>query len=226
MNSSSKSEIFNRIVESELVDQSTLPRQETSEEIFIWERLLQGSDEALAELYEKYANKLFNYGSQITTDRDLAFDIVQDVFLTLVSTKSQLSPIRSVKNYLFSSYRRRLLRQLKRNRKIKYESNYERQDGFLVTFEEDYYSISTPLTVDSRKLIENACNQLPIRQREVINFYFFEQLSYKEIAEIMDMSQVRSARNLLYKALKSLSISLKHNKELLRLLPLLLLLKN
>ncbi|UCS92010.1 sigma-70 family RNA polymerase sigma factor [Echinicola marina] len=187
----------------------------------LWDRVKMGEDEALAEIYTRYADKLFNYGTQITNDRDLAYDIVQDVFLYMVSKKHQLGEIKSVKNYLYSSYRRKLLRVLKRNRKIKLNEDYERLDGFKMEVEADFYALTTPFTLDIKKLLHKISNDLPVRQREIISLYFFEQLSYKEIAGIMDFSNLRSARNLLYKALNNMSEVLKKHEDVLFLLVLL-----
>ncbi|WP_186758040.1 RNA polymerase sigma factor [Echinicola salinicaeni] len=188
----------------------------------LWEGVKMGEDEALAEIYTRFANKLFNYGTQITHDRDLAYDIVQDVFLYMVSKKNQLGEIKSIKNYLYSSYRRKLLRVLKRNRKIKLNEDYERLDGFKMEVEAEFYALTTPLTVDVKKLLHKISNDLPIRQREIISLYFFEQLSYKEIAGIMGFSNLRSARNLLYKAINNMSEVLKKHEDILFLLPILL----
>ncbi|WP_200978900.1 RNA polymerase sigma factor [Echinicola sp. 20G] len=181
----------------------------------LWESILKGSDEALASLYSRYANKLYNYGTQITLDKDLAFDVVQDVFMYIVSKKLGLKKIESIKNYLYASYRRRLLRLMKRNRKIQLNGEYHRSDGFMVEMDESFYALSTPLTIDVKKMLEKICNDLPVRQREVITLYFFEELSYQEVAEIMDMSHVRSARNLLYKAIANMQKALKGKEDLI-----------
>ncbi|QDH79752.1 sigma-70 family RNA polymerase sigma factor [Echinicola soli] len=191
-----------------------------SSENHAWEEFLKGSDDALAELYNRFADKLFHYGTQITVDREIAYDVVQDVFLYVVVKKKQLGKVDSVKNYLYASYRRRLMRVLKRNRKLKLVEGYDRHDGFLIEVAEDFHAIGTPLTIDIKELLQKVCNQLPIRQREAINLYFFEQLSYKEIAQIMDMGHVRSARNLLYKALGNLAVSLKGHEGVVFLFPL------
>jgi RNA polymerase sigma-70 factor (ECF subfamily) len=57
---------------------------------------------------------------------------------------------------------------------------------------------------DRLQILINACNRLPVRQREAIALYFFEQLPYKEIARVMGMGKVASARILVYRALHSL----------------------
>ena len=51
----------------------------------------------------------------------------------------------------------------------------------------------------------NQClEQLTDRQKEAIYYYYFENFSYEQIKDIMGMHQIRSARNLIYRALAAL----------------------
>lgn len=184
----------------------------------IWREFQQGSELALAKIFDSYANNLFNYGRQLTVHEDLVNDAIQDVFYQLIKSKQSISTANSIKYYLFSSFRRRLMRLLKQKRKMVCEENMEQEGKFMMSMDPDYYSIQTMFTLDQKKILEEACNQLPIRQREVLSLYFFEGLSYKEIASVMDLSQVKSARKLLYRALDNLHIRLDKHKDILRVL--------
>ncbi|WP_339864352.1 sigma-70 family RNA polymerase sigma factor [uncultured Algoriphagus sp.] len=181
----------------------------------IWSAFVQGSEYALSLLFERYADKLFNYGKQFSSDTGLVNDAIQDVFYQLIKTKDRLSSAQSVKHYIFSSFRRRLLRLLKQRKNIVFDENIGLSGKFQLSFTPDYHSISTQFTVDQKVLLENACNQLPARQREILALYFFEGLSYKEIADIMEFSQVKSARKLLYRSLEGLSELLGKHRDLL-----------
>ncbi|WP_186755368.1 RNA polymerase sigma factor [Echinicola salinicaeni] len=184
----------------------------------IWREFQQGSELALAKIFNAYAHNLYNYGRQLTAHEDLVNDAIQDVFYQLIKSKHKISAANSIKHYLFSSFRRRLMRLIKQKRKMIYEENLEREGQFLISIDPDYHSIQTMFTVDQKKILEEACNQLPIRQREVLSLYFFEGLSYKEIASVMDFSQVKSARKLLYRALDNLNGRLHKHKDILRIL--------
>jgi len=184
----------------------------------IWKEFQQGSELALAKIFNTYAHNLFNYGRQLTPHEDLVNDAIQDVFYELIKSKHKISTANSIKYYLFSSFRRRLMRLLKQKRKMICEENLEKQGQFLMSIDPDYHSIQTMFTLDQKKVLEEACNQLPVRQREILTLYFFEGLSYKEIANVMDFSQVKSARKLLYRALDSLNTRLDKHKDILRIL--------
>ncbi|WP_215224132.1 RNA polymerase sigma factor [Echinicola shivajiensis] len=184
----------------------------------VWREFQQGSELALAKIFNAYAHNLYNYGRQLTGHEDLVNDAIQDVFYQLIKSKHKISAANSIKYYLYSSFRRRLMRLLKQKRKMICEDNLEKEGQFLISIDPDYHSIQTMFTVDQKKILEEACNQLPLRQREVLSLYFFEGLSYKEIASVMDFSQVKSARKLLYRALENLNVRLHKHKDILRIL--------
>jgi RNA polymerase sigma factor (sigma-70 family) len=175
-----------------------------SSEARIWIDFLHGSDSAVADLYHLYANKLFNYGRQFTRNEDLILDAVQDVFLNLIRTRDKLSVATCVKFYLYSSFRRSLVRQVKRANKIDLHDNME-DEGFQITIDQNYLSVNTNIHNDQKKIIERFCNKLPPRQREAIVLHYFEDLDYAEIAKTMNLLNSKSARTIVYRALDSLS---------------------
>lgn len=159
-----------------------------------------GNGEPAAAWFELYANSLLKYGLQITNDRELVRDVIQEVFISI--WRNAHPEISSVKNYLFVSFRRRLLRSIKEQRRRK------EFDEKTPRLEEE---ISSPLEMGIhqenqahlRLSVRALLNGLPARQREIIFLRFYEELEYDEIARIMDLGY-QSTRNLLFKALKNL----------------------
>ncbi|MCH7409785.1 sigma-70 family RNA polymerase sigma factor [Belliella sp. DSM 111904] len=187
------------------------------EEEKLWKSFLRGSEAALAEIFLLYADKLYNYGRQFTADRELVNDVVQDVFFTLIKSREKIGVAVSIKFYLYSSFRRRLLRLLKKNRKTVCQDEVNLDHYFQIGMNPHFFHSEESLSQDQVKLIDQAINKLPIRQKEILLLYFFEDLSYKEIAAIMEFSQVKSARKLLYRSLDSLYGHLAEHKEVFRL---------
>ena len=64
--------------------------------------------------------------------------------------------------------------------------------------------ISNETATYNKSKLNTAINKLPKRQREAIYYFFYENFSYQEIASLMGMSKVKSARSLIYKAIDSL----------------------
>lgn len=179
----------------------------------IWNDFLNGSDGALAYLYRTYTNKLFNYGNQIIRDEDIVSDAIQDLFFELIRNRRKINKTTSVKNYLFASLRRRLVRIKQRQDKHIRDQASGDESGFLIKFLKDDTTPFDQFTKEQIKLLEQACNQLPDRQREAILLLFFEELSYEEVANILNIGKVRSARALIYRAIDNLKHALGPHKD-------------
>ena len=59
-----------------------------------------------------------------------------------------------------------------------------------------------------KKVLERAFAKLSKRQKEAVYHYFYQSMSYKEVASIMSLNNVKSARNLIYKSIDALKAQL------------------
>lgn len=175
---------------------------ESQNESKTWEDFLKGSDSALAYFYRTYSAKLYNYGRQIINDDDTVNDSIQDLFFELINKRRKLGKTTSVKNYLYASLRRRLIRI--KEKSLKHISEESNEGRFQISFLKDDQTPLDQFSTEQMRLLENACNELPERQREAIILLYFEELDYEEVAKIMDIGKVRSARALIYRAIDSL----------------------
>jgi RNA polymerase sigma-70 factor (ECF subfamily) len=189
-----------------------LPDRDESESQ-IWLEFVRGNDHAIGQIYRTYANKLYNYGRQFTRNEDLVVDAVQDVFLTLIKNRRNLGVAVSVKLYLYASLRRNLLRQLKRTEKIVLQDKFIDDNAFALKITSSPHSLTRLYSSDQKKIIEQVCRKLPPNQREALVLYYLEGFSYQEIAEILHLSKVKSVRDMVYRAIDSLSKSLSGWKE-------------
>ncbi|WP_215223120.1 RNA polymerase sigma factor [Echinicola shivajiensis] len=180
-----------------------IPSIQEHSETELWIAFLKGSNAALSKIYRAYSNKLFTYGRQFTSNEALIKDAIQDVFFKLVDHKDQLGVAQSVKFYLYSSFRRILLRSLKRERK--YVEEEEDGEAFYFLVDEDHFAMDALLNHKQKQMVKEACNELTARQREILNLRFFENLSYIEIAEMLDLANAKTVRTMLYRVLNKLS---------------------
>lgn len=187
--------------------------KESEREGQVWLDFLRGSDVALGDIYRTYSHRLYNYGRQITRDESLVLDAVQDVFLELIKSREKLGVAVSVKFYLYASFRRCLLRQIKRKGKVLLHEDIN-DEGFQIAVDSHHLIAEHVFPSDQKKIIEEMCNKLPPTQREALVLYYFEQMSYKEVAEVMHLSQIKAARNRIYRALDTLArLLLPYKKE-------------
>ncbi|QDH79400.1 sigma-70 family RNA polymerase sigma factor [Echinicola soli] len=182
-----------------------------------WSAFLDGDDEALGYIYAENIDRLYNYGRQFTRNKSLVKDTIQDVFCQLIDDRKKLRNARSVRAYLMACFRRRLIEALKQERRD-VDAVLE-EEAFFISVDASSYFIDSNLSLDQKKILERYCNELPVRQREIIMMRFFENMPYEEIAEVMGLANAKTVRTMMYRGLNKLSDSLTpYKSQLLQLL--------
>lgn len=171
-----------------------------------WKEFKLGNEAAFIQIYQQYFKVLFNYGFQFTTDHDMIQDCIQDLFIELRKNRKNLSDTNSIKKYLFKSLRRKIIYQL--NKKQSLIRRYQKAEQFEVEFSVEDHMINRQLSQEKEERINKALSHLPVRQREAIYYFYYENMKYEEVAEVMNLSHIKSARNLIYKALGNLKLNL------------------
>ncbi|MDJ1469401.1 RNA polymerase sigma factor [Xanthocytophaga flava] len=179
----------------------------------LWKEFRMGSNEALTTIYSQYVGKLYTYGRQFTSNGELVRDCIQDLFCELIQNRKNLGSTTSIKFYLLACVRNKLTRAIKKNGKHSHLDDIEEGNGFGVEFLVQNEAFVEYFNLETKHTIENAFNKLPIKQREAVILYFYENLSYQEITDIMQIGKVKSTRALIYRSLESLS-SLLYNFKL------------
>ena len=169
-----------------------------SNDTILWESFKSGNKESLGLLFRRYYNPLYNYGCKITNDTNLLEDTIQELFTELWQNRTQ-TKVLSVKAYLLMALKYKLFKQLKKKKSFSSDIPEE------IHFELSYESLKISLEEDALKAkkILQSLEQLSNRQKEIVYLKFYQDLSYDEISEIMEINY-QAARNLLYQAVKSL----------------------
>ncbi len=179
-------------------------------DVEIWETFKSGDESAFIYIYSRYFAELINYGIQFTTDINLIEDCVQDLFIKLRKNRNKLGVIKkSIRLYLLISLRRRILDKkvspLKRNKSID-----ELSEEFEIVLPHETHLIQEDILVERKKILEKAMKQLTRKQREVVYYVYYKNLSYSEAREIMKINSEKTLRNLLYRALGSMRAVMKY----------------
>ena len=181
----------------------------------IWRAFKKGEEKALTYIYEQYADKMYNYGCQLCQNQALVRDCIQELFVELISKKTNLGDTDHIKFYLFKSLRRKILRTLKRENLYVSDLDASQHSGFQILEDSSIKFIHQEFQEHQKTIIARECNELPYKQREALLLYFYEGMSYQQIAQTMGMTRTKSARALIYRALDSLSARLRRYKEFL-----------
>lgn len=169
----------------------------------LWQEIRQGNEDSLDTLFCLTYSRLFNYGYQITPQKGVVKDAIQELFLRLWRSHSKLSEAYSVKSYLLHSLRRILLRNLKTQR-----NRFERNKEYVEDFFDEIYNIEELMIHfetenEKKELLIEALESLTDRQKEAIFLKFYEGASNNEIAQIMEINS-QSVYNLIYRSIEKL----------------------
>lgn len=165
----------------------------------LWKEFLQGDIVAYEHIYRTYLPILYNYGCKICQEESLVLDSIQELFITLLERSTRLSETDSIKFYLLKSLKTTLIRTLEKQKKRKDKEN---KAAFEVSFYFDENFDNSILEEQIAKL-KQALENLSPRQKEAITLRFYDNLSFDEISEIMNI-EVNSVYKILYKAIDNL----------------------
>jgi len=167
----------------------------------IWEKFKNGERLAFTYVYSKNIQALYNFGCQFTSDKELVKDCLHDLFVKLRKPGKQ-TEILSIKSYLYKCLYRELIKRLSKSQLIQ---NPDIEENLTqVEFSPEHILINQQAHEINTQKLNKALKGLSNKQRQALMFFYYEDMTYKEIAEIFDMSQVKSARKLVYRAIDKL----------------------
>lgn len=154
-------------------------------------RYSKGDNKAFDELLARYQSKLFNYIYFIVRSQEIAEDIFQETFVKAITTIQQGRYTASGK---FGAWLTRIAHNMiidgfRQERNENTISNDETEADLLNNVDLCDDNIETQMVneqtlSDVRRLVD----ALPDSQREVVYMRFYQDLSFKEIAEITGVS--------------------------------------
>jgi RNA polymerase sigma-70 factor (ECF subfamily) len=147
-----------------------------------------GDEQALAELIDRYEVKLLRYGQRFlgAQNADALSEAVQDVFISVYQNiegfdvRQRFSPwIYRIAHNAFVD----LLRQ--KARQPLYLFDFDTVLSHAVDTRHTDSVTKEKEIAEARVLLEKGLDKLSTHQREIIVLYYFEELSYKEIADVL-----------------------------------------
>ena len=169
-------------------------------------RIKQRDNSAVMEFYNRFYKDVYYICYKITENEKDAEDVTQETLIKAIEKIDNLKEPEKISAWLKVIANNLSLNYLKKNRKFDIVDNSE--DMGEEIFEENRVVKKTPEDVVADKevadILSKMINNLPREQRITIFMFYYEELSVKEIAEIMDCSEatVRSRINYARKALR------------------------
>jgi len=161
-------------------------------------------------LFETHYSKMCRYAFAIVQDHDEAEDIVQTVFVDFWKKEDKENITANFENYLIRAVKFKCIdfqRKLVVKRKYEAEAIHEQSHTEEVEDNQD----------EMKRLLHKAISELPEKTREVFMMSKLDGLSYKEIAESLEISP-KTVENQMGRAFKHLREKLKKNPALMAIL--------
>jgi len=179
---------------------------------------VKGNNSAFDELLERTQSKLFTYIMFVVRDHDMADDIFQDTFVKAItklqqglytdSGKFQFWLTRIAHNCIMDWYRMQQGRHIVEPNE---ENNLENLRGASVLdIDRETELVNDQILRDVKKMME----ALPAPQREVVYMRYYQQLSFKEIAELTGVSINTSLGRMRYALINMRHMAKRHQIEL------------
>ncbi len=169
------------------------------------ERIIAGDEETFKEFFFDNYNDVFKFIYHMTFDREAALDLTQDTFLNFYKSLKNLNPAISPNYYLFRIAKNLTLNYLNKSEQtVHYDLDIEETyKNFASNPEEEY--MASFFENDIQKAIES----LPNRCRAVFILSRFNNLTYQEISETLEIS-LQTVKNQINKAIAILRKKLSH----------------
>lgn len=179
-----------------------------------------GNNRAFDELLFRHQSKLFSYILFVVRDREIADDLFQETFVKVItklqegkylpSGKFSAWMMRIAHNVIMDLYRGLKVQKIVDTSDDNDLSNISTNDFYSMDIESQY--VNAQVLKDVKKLM----NFLPASQREVVYMRYYQQLSFKEIAEMTNVSINTSLGRMRY-AILNLRRMVKENEITLQM---------
>ncbi len=166
----------------------------------LMEQISSGQEAAFRLLVQRWESPLFGFLWRMTGSEDDAKDLCQDTFVTVYSRSSEYKQEGKFKSWLFRIAGNSARSFLRRRKIIGWVSfDFAKHDRPAGTDLPDA-EVSRDEQV---KLLQTAVDKLPPRQKQALVLKRYQQLSQKEVAEVMQISE-SAVESLLVRALTQL----------------------
>lgn len=180
-----------------------MPSYQTLTDLQLIDLFKRNDEHAFAEIYKRYSEPLAGFAMSKLFNPEDARDIIHDLFVKLWMDREQLQVDRSLKAYLFTIARYRIIDRIR--------TNITREEyAVMVQALETIHTAGVEQQIAAKELqqsIQKALDTLSPRVKEIYQLSREEHLSIPDIARRLQLSE-QTVKNQLSAALKHLRQSL------------------
>lgn len=176
------------------------------------ELVANGDTEKFGVLMERYQAKLFRYGRKFLSNEDNIEDVVQDVFIKTYQNIKSFDSSQRFSPWIYRIAHNTYINAIKKN---------SLNPLYLFDFDTlvSHTVVEDPIVrereqKEMKEIVDKGLSQIEPKYREILILYYIEDLSYKEIADILRIPigtvgvRIMRAKEILKDAYKKLDIAI------------------
>jgi len=138
--------------------------------------------ELFRELIKRYEKKLLSYAYYFIGKKDDGADIVQEVFIKAYINLNGFDTKKKFSSWIFRIAHNEAVNFLKKHsRKVRYDDT---------KVGESHINIEVEIVDEEVKKILSRClEEIPINYKEAVTLYYFDNLSYKEMSDVLQIPE-------------------------------------
>lgn len=148
----------------------------------IAEKVQNGDNEIFCVLVERYEKKLLRYGRKFLVRNEDIEDIVQNIFMSSYQNIKNFDIKQKFSPWIYRIAHNAFINCLKRSERNPLLIDF---DTFLLHPVYNDPTESEREQKEIRSLIDNGLEKLPSKYREVLVLHYFEEMAYKDIADVL-----------------------------------------
>ena len=179
----------------------SIPAEGDDSDFALMERIGAGDHTAFRQLVERHQHAVIGTVAKMLGNASESEDIAQQVFLRIWRHAKRYRPEAKFTTYLFTITRNLVFNETRRKSRKKEVSSDEREENShqLIAANPDRQPDAEILQAELQGAVDAAIAALPETQRLAVVLRRYEQLSYEEIAGVLDLS-VSAVKSLLFRA--------------------------
>lgn len=159
-------------------------------------RYVNGDENSLAVLVKRHKRRVYSFLYMATRDKELSEDLFQETFFKVIQTlkKKQYNEEGKFLPWILRIAKNLMIDHFRKAKKMPTISSVVNEEGErvdiydIIPCEENSFKTNEKETKEFKQSIKNLINELPADQKEVVMMRTYYDMSFKEIAEMTNVS--------------------------------------
>ncbi len=154
-----------------------------------------GDEDAFGEIVSRYKDSLYNFLRRFLNQHDLVEDVFQETFLQLYTSRDSFDTSRPLRPWLFTIAANKARDALRKKQRSAATSIGTISDSADMSIDDVFNIITSYQTTpyqevqeaETAEIVRAIVAKMPDNLREILILAYFEQFSYKQMAEILSI---------------------------------------